>query len=61
MRGESIATVLVLAALAVLVITHPGGFATDVTSGGSFVDKTLGLLSCSGVQGGVNYPTAAKG
>ncbi|MGH7239265.1 MAG: hypothetical protein ACREHG_04260 [Candidatus Saccharimonadales bacterium] len=44
-------TLLILAALVVLIITHPGGFATDATAGGAVLNNTLSL------EAGIGSPT----
>jgi hypothetical protein len=57
---QKIITLLVLGAIAVLIITHPAGFASDAVAGGSVLDNTLALESgqgvTSGTSGTVNLP-----
>lgn len=52
---SKIITLLILGAIGVLIITHPGGFATDATAGGSVLDNTLSL------ETGGSIPTATGG
>lgn len=47
-------TYLILAAIVVLIITHPVGFALDSTAAGKVGDTTLGILSGSGTSGGAS-------
>lgn len=54
---ETWGTWVLLGALVLLVVTHPGGFSTDVTSGGKVLDQTVGLLGGVNNSYGVNYPT----
>lgn len=52
MVGKTL-TLLILGAIIVLIITHPAGFATDATAGGSVLDNTLSLETGAGSTGGV--------
>lgn len=56
-QAEHWVTLVLLAGIVLLVITHPGGFATDLGAGGSVLDNTVGAISGAGVTAGVNYPT----
>lgn len=50
--ATKILTFLILGALAVLIITHPAGFAADALSGGHVLNSTLALESGQGVTAG---------
>lgn len=52
---KQVLTLLIVGALIVLIITHPGGFATGSTAGGKVLDNTLKLETGAGV------PTATGG
>jgi hypothetical protein len=58
-----IITLLIMAAMAVLVVTHPAGAAGDAVAGGSVLDNTLAIESgtgvTSGTTGAVNTKTGA--
>lgn len=57
-----IITALILAAIFLMIITHPGGFATDATAGGNVLNGTLQLISGQGTPtatGGRNMGMAA--
>jgi hypothetical protein len=45
-------TLAFMGAMAVLIITHPAGFAGDATAGGSVLNNTLALESGKGSSGG---------
>jgi hypothetical protein len=51
---SKVLTLLILGALAVLVITHPAGFAADALSGGKVLDSTLAIESGQGVSSGTH-------
>lgn len=54
---ESWITLVFMIALVLLIVTHPGGFATDVIAGGSVLNGTVKTLGGVGNQNGVNYPS----
>ena len=58
MKGvEGWVTVVLYGALLLLIITHAGGFSTDVLAGGKVLNNTVSTLSGAGRNAGVNYPT----
>lgn len=53
-----IVTLILIGALLVLVVTHAGGFATDVAAGGTFIDNSAMLLTGNTSPGALSsYPT----
>lgn len=56
MKAGHIVTLVLLLTFALLVITHAGGFATDVVAGGNVSKNLIGTLSGSGRSAGVNVP-----
>lgn len=54
---ESWVTLVLMGALVLLIVTHAGGFATDVVAGGSVLNSTVKTLGGVGNTAGVNYPS----
>ena len=55
--AESWVTTILMIGVLLLIVTHPGGFATDVTAGGSVLNNTVNTISGKGRGAGVNFPT----
>lgn len=57
-EAVGIISLIFIGALAVLVITHPTGFATAAASGGTFIDNTAGILTGNSGATIQQYPGA---
>lgn len=57
---ESWVTTVLLAGILLLIVTHAGGFSTDVIAGGKVLDQTVNTMGGTGVQAGVNVPVGAR-
>ena len=58
--AESIITLLIMVGVLLLIVTHAGGFSTDLVAGGNVLDKTLLVESGKGRSAGVNVPTGVS-
>ena len=62
MKGvEGWVTIALYAMILLLIVTHSGGFATDVLAGGKVLDNTISVGSGVGRNAGVNVPTGVSG
>jgi hypothetical protein len=53
---ESWVTLVLMGALLLLIITHAGGFATDIVAGGDVLNQTVGTIGGVNNTAGVNVP-----